>query len=254
MRLRLTISGRAVVAMGMLCAGFYHYRAVAAGPAAGQAGAAITRAPAFDARQLTALPTSSWITNGGNVFNQRYSPLTLLNRDNVAGLKALWRTGMGSGAGAGNSGQAQILVSGDALYISNGANDVFHVADYLAHQVNAGNDAGVAGAILTSGFYELGGKVSVWKDYYGDDVSQYPARSSLPGLLKTATPLFVTYAELDPEMFQSEAQRLIEARAQGGRPVRWIRLSKAIPSAIGNAARSSSTPSASKTASRSPWA
>jgi len=125
MRLRLTISGRAIVAMGVLCAGFYHYRAVAAGPAAGQAGAAITRSPAFDARQLTALPTSSWITNGGNVFNQRYSPLTLLNRDNVAGLKALWRTGMGSGTGAGNSGQAQILVSGDTLYISNGANDVF---------------------------------------------------------------------------------------------------------------------------------
>jgi quinohemoprotein ethanol dehydrogenase len=125
MRLRLTISGRAIVAMGVLCAGVYHYRAVAAGPAAGQAGAAITRSPAFDARQLTALPTSSWITNGGNVFNQRYSPLTLLNRDNVAGLKALWRTGMVSGAGAGNSGQAQILVSGDALYISNGANDVF---------------------------------------------------------------------------------------------------------------------------------
>jgi triacylglycerol lipase len=90
--------------------------------------------------------------------------------------------------------------------------------------VNAGNDAGIAGAILTSGFYELGGKVSVWKDYYGEDVSQYPARSSLPGLLKAATPLFVTYAELDPDMFQSEAQRLIEARAQGGRPVRSLRL------------------------------
>lgn len=99
-----------------------------------------------------------------------------------------------------------------------------HVADYIAHQVNAGNDAGIAGAILTSGFYELGGKVSVWKDYYGEDVSQYPARSSLPGLLKTATPLFVTYAELDPDMFQSDAQRLIEARAQSGRPVRSLRL------------------------------
>jgi hypothetical protein len=75
MRLTLTISGRAIAAMGMRCAGFYHFRAVTAGPAAGQAGAAITSSPAFDARQLTALPTSSWITNGGNLFNQRYSPL-----------------------------------------------------------------------------------------------------------------------------------------------------------------------------------
>jgi triacylglycerol lipase len=99
-----------------------------------------------------------------------------------------------------------------------------HVADYLAHQANTGADSGIAGAILTSGFYELGDKVSVWKDYYGEDISQYPARSSLPGLLKTSTPLLVTYAELDPELFQVDARRLIEARAQGGRPVRSVRL------------------------------
>jgi triacylglycerol lipase len=99
-----------------------------------------------------------------------------------------------------------------------------HVADYLAHQANTGADSGIAGAILTSGFYELGDKVSVWKDYYGEDISQYPARSSLPGLLKTSTPLLVTYAELDPDLFQVDARRLIEARAQGGRPVRSVRL------------------------------
>ena len=48
----------------------------------------IATAPAFNARQLTALPTRDWITNGGNVFNQRYSPLTLLDRSNVKDLKA----------------------------------------------------------------------------------------------------------------------------------------------------------------------
>src|ERR1700733_1072589 len=94
-------------------------------PAAEVAGRAIPKSPAFSAQQLLALPASSWITNGGNIFNQRYSPLTLLNRDNVAGLKALWRTGMGSGAAPGNAGQAQILVADDALYLSNGASDVF---------------------------------------------------------------------------------------------------------------------------------
>jgi triacylglycerol lipase len=99
-----------------------------------------------------------------------------------------------------------------------------HVADYLARAVNTGKDPGIAGAILTSGFYRLGDKVSVWKDYYGDDVSQYAERSSLPGLLKTGTPLLVTYAELDPEMMQEEAQALIEARAGEGRPVRSVRL------------------------------
>jgi len=95
--------------------------ALAAAPAETQ----IKVAPAFDAKQLTTLPTTQWITNGGTVFNQRYSPLQLLNRDNVAGLKALWRTGMGSGLQPGYAGEAQILVYGDTLYVVNGANDVF---------------------------------------------------------------------------------------------------------------------------------
>jgi outer membrane protein assembly factor BamB len=85
----------------------------------------IAAAPAFDARRLTANPTRDWITNGGNIFNQRYSPLTRLDRANVGDLKSLWRTGMGTGANPNNSGQAQILHYEGALYVINGANDVF---------------------------------------------------------------------------------------------------------------------------------
>jgi glucose dehydrogenase len=33
---------------------------------------------AFTADQLTALPGENWITNGGTLFNQRYSPLDQL--------------------------------------------------------------------------------------------------------------------------------------------------------------------------------
>src|SRR6185437_10534100 len=91
-------------------------------------------------------------------------------------------------------------------------------------KVGPGSEPQIAGAILTSGFYDLGDKVSIWKDYYGDDVSQYPARSSLPGLLQTSTPLFVTYAELDPANFQPDSVKLIQARAKEGKPVRSLRL------------------------------
>ncbi|HXR90069.1 MAG TPA: alpha/beta hydrolase fold domain-containing protein, partial [Steroidobacteraceae bacterium] len=91
-------------------------------------------------------------------------------------------------------------------------------------KVGPGSEPQIAGAILTSGFYELGDKVSIWKDYYGDDVTQYAARSSLPGLLQTSTPLFVTYAELDPANFQPDSVKLIQARAQEGKPVRSLRL------------------------------
>ena len=56
----------------------------------------ITPAPAFSGEQLIALPTEDWITNGGNVYNQRYSPLDQINRDNVTGLKAVWRARLGA--------------------------------------------------------------------------------------------------------------------------------------------------------------
>jgi alcohol dehydrogenase (cytochrome c) len=98
-------------------------RVMAQQPAAPQ----ITAAPAFTADQLLAAPADNWITNGGGIFNQRYSPLKQINRENVAGLKALWRTGMGSGTNFGNSGQTQILEYNGTLFVSNGANDVFAI-------------------------------------------------------------------------------------------------------------------------------
>jgi alcohol dehydrogenase (cytochrome c) len=75
---------------------------------------------------LVAPPVDSWPTNGGNWYNQRYSPLTAINRDNVAGLKGVWRARLeGSGVGPQYSGEAQPLVVGGVVYISTGANDVF---------------------------------------------------------------------------------------------------------------------------------
>src|SRR5580692_5953789 len=60
----------------------------------------ITAAPAFSNQQLLALPSADWITNGGNLYNQRYSPLSAINRDNVNDLKGVWRTHLnGSGLG-----------------------------------------------------------------------------------------------------------------------------------------------------------
>ena len=86
---------------------------------------AITPAPAFTPQQLLTLPRTDWVTNGGTLYNQRYSPLSLINRDNVKGLRALWRTGMGSGTTPGHAGQAQILAYAGVLYVVNGALDVF---------------------------------------------------------------------------------------------------------------------------------
>ena len=40
------------------------------------------------AAALTAPPRDGWRTNGGNLYNQRYSPLTRIDRGNVASSKA----------------------------------------------------------------------------------------------------------------------------------------------------------------------
>jgi quinohemoprotein ethanol dehydrogenase len=89
---------------------------------------AIETAPAFTAAQLTAPPVGGWITNGGSLYNQRYSPLVQINRGNVASLKADWRRRLdGSGLGPQYSGEAQPLIYRGVIYIDTGADDVFAV-------------------------------------------------------------------------------------------------------------------------------
>jgi alcohol dehydrogenase (cytochrome c) len=80
----------------------------------------------FSTAALAAHPTASWLTNGGNLYNQRYSPLTSVNRDNVARLKGVWRARLrGSGTAPKYSGFAAPIVYDGSAYISTGANDVF---------------------------------------------------------------------------------------------------------------------------------
>jgi alcohol dehydrogenase (cytochrome c) len=80
----------------------------------------------FAAARLAAPPTTSWPTNGGNLYNQRYSALKSIDRDNVAQLKGVWRARLrGSGTAPQFSGAAQPIVDNGVAYISTGANDVF---------------------------------------------------------------------------------------------------------------------------------
>ncbi|HEV2702735.1 MAG TPA: nuclear transport factor 2 family protein [Steroidobacteraceae bacterium] len=98
-----------------------------------------------------------------------------------------------------------------------------HVADYLAHSARTHQDPQVAGAILMSAaVYDLGHEVSIWKAYYGEDVSKYASESALPGLLLSHTPLLVTDAELDPPNFQQQADELTAAFAKAGHPVQRL--------------------------------
>src|SRR5579863_2562274 len=84
--------------------------------------------PAYSAEQLTALPLREWLTNGGNIYNQRYSPLAEISAGNVGKLKAEWQTHLnGSGMGPPFSGEAQPIVAGGVLFVATGADDVFAI-------------------------------------------------------------------------------------------------------------------------------
>jgi alcohol dehydrogenase (cytochrome c) len=88
--------------------------------------AAAQSVDAFSSQALAKLPQDGWRTNGGNLFNQRYSPLSGINRGNVAQLKGVWRTHLnGSGMGPQYSGAAQPMVHDGVIYMITGANDVF---------------------------------------------------------------------------------------------------------------------------------
>ena len=94
------------------------------------------------AAQQTSLPAKDWLKVGGNFSNQNYSPLKQIDRENVAGLKAVWQTHLdGSGLASKYSGEAQPLFEDGVLYMITGADDVFAVdvktgAILWKHQAN----------------------------------------------------------------------------------------------------------------------
>jgi PQQ-dependent dehydrogenase (methanol/ethanol family) len=89
----------------------------------------IAPAPNFSAADLVKLPTDNWPTVGGNIMNERYSPLDQINTSNVSQLKGVWRTHLnGSGVAAKYSGESQPVVWQGVIYITTGNDDVFAVS------------------------------------------------------------------------------------------------------------------------------
>ena len=89
----------------------------------------ITPAPAFTAQQLNQAPEDDWITNGGSLKNQRYSPLKEINSSNVGQLKGAWLTHLkGSGTAMKYSAEGQPLEHNGVIYVPTGADDVFAVS------------------------------------------------------------------------------------------------------------------------------
>ena len=82
------------------------------------------RSGPFSPRALIEPPLEGWRTNGGNLYNQRYSRATAIDRNNVAQLKGVWRTRLkGSGAAPQYSGEAQPIVHAYSMVADTLASD-----------------------------------------------------------------------------------------------------------------------------------
>jgi quinohemoprotein ethanol dehydrogenase len=96
--------------------------------ARGSGGSKPSTAPAFTTDELAQQPTDDWITNGGSLSNQRYSPLDEIDTTNVSQLRGEWLTHLGnSGVAAKYSAEGQPIEYDGVLYVPTGADDVFAV-------------------------------------------------------------------------------------------------------------------------------
>ena len=167
---------------------------------------AIVESPAFSDNELSAAPKSNWLKNGGNLFNQNYSPVTQINRDTVTNLKGVWRTHLnGSGTKAKYSGEAQPVVYEGVIYIVTGADDVFalslktgevlwkyeaHLDDGIKTVCCGWTSRGVAlgdGRVYVG---QLDGKLVALNQKTGNAVWSIQAEKSEDGYTITAAPLY----------------------------------------------------------------
>ena len=90
-------------------------------------GGAPARAADAEIDQLLKSPVGKdWVTNGGNLTNQRYSTLKQIDTDNAGQLKGAWMTRLkGSGVGGKYSAEATPLIRDGILYVATGNDDVF---------------------------------------------------------------------------------------------------------------------------------
>src|SRR5271169_5577174 len=91
------------------------------------AGAAPVKASDPEIDHLLQAPVGKdWVTNGGNLTNERYSMLKQIDTTNVKQLKGAWMTRLkGSGYGGKYSFEGTPLVKDGVMYISTGNDDVF---------------------------------------------------------------------------------------------------------------------------------
>jgi triacylglycerol lipase len=99
----------------------------------------------------------------------------------------------------------------DRVFVMGTSAGAVHVADFIAQPQFSAAHAGVKGAVLLSGIYDITwGGAPPAPAYYGEDASRWESMSSLPGLVESPIPLMFLLAEFDPEPFERQALRVLD--------------------------------------------
>ena len=124
--------------------------------------------PALSADELTREPTDVWLTNGGTLANQRFSPLDGIDTSNVKDLKGVWMTDLESGTAAKYSAEGQPIFYNDVLYVPTGEDDVFAV-DVETGKIRWKYESGISQKINTvcCGWLSRGVAIGEGKVYIG---------------------------------------------------------------------------------------
>ncbi|MDZ7892515.1 MAG: alpha/beta hydrolase [Rhodoferax sp.] len=102
-----------------------------------------------------------------------------------------------------------------------------HVAQYVAMpEFHQSVGVGVRAAVVLSGLFDpvTAEDNPPLKAYFGADRARYPERNAVPGLVTSAVPLWIGYAELDPPDFVEQAHQLGTALQRAGKPTPVHRL------------------------------
>ena len=100
------------------------------------------------------------------------------------------------------------------IYLMGHSAGAVHVSSYVSHpEFHEVKGGGLAGAIMVSGIYDLTAMPLAESQiaYFGTDPARYAERSSLSGLATTSIPLLLAAAELDPEGFVLQFDRMKQA-------------------------------------------
>lgn len=108
----------------------------------------------------------------------------------------------------------------DHIFLMGHSAGATHVAAYVSHpQFFGPNGSGLAGAIFSSGLYDLADtpQSEGRSAYFGSDPALYAERSAVPGLVKGNVPFMMSSAELDPPEMVDQFGELREAMCKSSR-------------------------------------